>query len=145
MLNWAPAQFNMPQPPITATLTWQGDLRFRATAGTNAIIFDSDSEAGPSPPQAVAMALAGCMAIDLADIVIKGRHPLTALEARITGQRAPDPPRRFTHFTLHFIITGDVPAHAIERAIQLSRDKYCSVWHSLREDTQLDTTFEVHA
>ena len=145
MLNWALAQFNMAQPPITATLTWQGDLRFRAVTGNNAIIFDSDSAAGPSPPQAVAMALGGCMAIDVADILIRGRYPLTALEARVTGERAPDPPRRFTHFTLHFVITGNLPTHAIDRAIQLSRDKYCSVWHSLREDTQLDTTFEVHA
>jgi len=134
----------MAKPPITATLTWQGDLRFRATTATNEIIFDSDSNAGPSPPQAVAMALAGCMAIDLADIVVKGRHSLTALEARIAGERAADPPRRFTQFSLHFIVTGEVPAHAIERAIQLSRDKYCSVWHSLREDILLDTTFEVH-
>jgi putative redox protein len=133
----------MAKPSITATLTWQNDLRFRATSGKNEIIFDSDSDAGPSPPQALAMALAGCMAIDLADIIIKGRHPLTALEARISGERAPDPPRRFTHFALHFVVTGEVPAHAIERAIQLSRDKYCSVWHSLREDMRLDTTFEV--
>jgi putative redox protein len=131
------------RPPIHSTLTWQGDLRFRAVTGQNEIIFDSESQAGPSPPQAVAMALAGCMAIDVADIVIKGRHPLTGLEARITGERAPDPPRRFTRFTLHFVVTGDVPAHAIERAIQLSRDKYCSVWHSLREDIILETTFEV--
>jgi putative redox protein len=133
------------RPPITSTLTWQGDLRFRAVTGNNQIIFDSESEAGPSPPQAVAMALAGCMAIDVADIVIKGRHPLKALEARITGERAADPPRRFTQFALHFVVTGNVPAHAIERAIQLSRDKYCSVWHSLRLDIQLDTTFEVDA
>ena len=135
----------MAKPPISATLTWQGDLRFRATAAHNAIIFDSESEAGPSPPQAVAMALAGCMAIDLADIVIKGRHALKGLEARITGERAPDPPRRFTHFTLHFVVTGAVPSHAIERAIHLSRDKYCSVWHSLRDDMPLETTYEVHA
>ena len=108
------------------------------------IIFDSDSQAGPSPPQAVAMALAGCMAIDVADIVIKGRHRLIALEARITGERAPEPPRRFTHFTLHFEVSGDVPNHVVDRAIQLSRDKYCSVWHSLRADIALDTTFEVH-
>ena len=133
----------MSKPPVTSTLTWQGDLRFRAVTGNNAIIFDSESEAGPSPVHAVAMALAGCMAIDLADIVTKGRHPLTALEARITGERAPDPPRRFTHFTLHFVVTGDVPMHSIERAIQLSRDKYCSVWLSLRQDITLDTTFEV--
>jgi putative redox protein len=131
------------RPLIQSTLTWQGDLRFRAVTGQNEIIFDSESQAGPSPPQAVAMALAGCMAIDLADIVIKGRHALTALEARITGERAADPPRRFTRFTLHFLVSGDVPAHAIERAIQLSRDKYCSVWHSLRQDIGLETTFEV--
>lgn len=135
----------MSRPPIDSTLTWQGDLRFRAVTGQNEIIFDSESQAGPSPPQAVAMALAGCMAIDVADIITKGRHQLTGLEARLRGERAPDPPRRFTRFTLHFAIQGDVPLHAIERAIQLSRDKYCSVWHSLREDTQLETTFEVHA
>lgn len=135
----------MSRPPITSTLTWEGDLRFRAVTGPNTLVFDSDSQAGPSPPQAVAMALAGCMAIDVADIVIKGRHRLTALAARMTGERAEEPPRRFTRFTLHFEVAGDVPAHAVARAIQLSRDKYCSVWHSLRADTALDTTFEVTA
>lgn len=134
----------MSRPAILATLTWQGDLRFRASSGETEIILDSDSDAGPSPPQAVAMALAGCMAIDVADIVIKGRHRLTALEARIVGDRAPDPPRRFTRFTLHFMVRGNAPAHAVERAIALSREKYCSVWHSLRGDIALDTTFELH-
>ena len=133
----------MSAPPITATLTWLGDLRFRASVGTNEITLDSESAAGPSPPQAVAIALAGCMAIDVADIVTKGRHPIDGLDARIVGERAPDPPRRFTRFTLHFTVRGDVPPHAVERAIQLSRDKYCSVWHSLRQDVPLDTTFEV--
>lgn len=133
----------MAAPPIVSTLTWQGDLRFRAVTGTNELILDSDSQAGPSPPQAVAMALAGCMAIDVADIVLKGRHHLTALEVRTSGERAADPPRRFTRFAIHFALTGTVPVHAVERAIQLSRDKYCSVWHSLRADTVLDTTFDV--
>jgi len=132
------------KPPITATLTWQGDLRFRATTGHNDIIFDSDSAAGPSPVQAVAMAFAGCMAIDVADIVIKGRHTLSAMEVKVVAQRVDDPPRRLSHFTLHFSLTGDIPAHAVERAIQLSRDKYCSVWHSLRQDVPLETTFEVN-
>ena len=133
----------MAAPPITSTLTWQGDLRFRAVSGSTELILDSESQAGPSPVHALAMALAGCMAIDVADIVQKGRHELTALEVRVTGQRAADPPRRFTHVTLQFALTGAVPAHAVERAIQLSRDKYCSVWHSLRTDITLDTTFEV--
>ena len=133
----------MPKPPLTATLTWQGDLRFLAATPRASIVLDSDSTAGPSPPEALAMALAGCMAIDVADIVIKGRHALTSLEARIAGRRRDDPPRHFVSFTLHFALTGDVPAHAVERAIQLSRDKYCSVWHSLRQDIDLLTSFEV--
>jgi putative redox protein len=131
------------KPPLTATLTWLGDLKFRAATPRTEIILDSDSTAGPSPPEAVAMALAGCMAIDVADIVIKGRHPLTAMETRISGTRRDDPPRHFVSFTLHFQLTGNVPHHAVQRAIDLSRDKYCSVWHSLRRDIELTTTFEV--
>lgn len=133
------------KPPITAHLTWQGGLRFAARTGTTEIVLDSDGSAGPSPVQAAAMALAGCMAIDVADIVTKGRHPFTALEATIVGQRREDPPSHFVSFTLHFIITGAVPGQAMARAIQLSRDKYCSVWHSLRRDLQFDTSFEVRS
>ena len=133
----------MSKPPISATLTWQGDLRFHAATPLNSITLDADSSAGPSPVDALAMALAGCMAIDVADIVVKGRHDLKSLEARIVGQRRDDPPRHFVSFTLHFALTGNVPPHAVERAIQLSRDKYCSVWLSLRQDTDLVTSFEV--
>ncbi len=89
------------------------------------------------------MALAGCLAIDVADIVIKGRHAIESLEATIVGERRDDPPRHFVSFTVHFALTGDVPGRAVERAIRLSRDKYCSVWHSLRQDIVLRTTFEV--
>ena len=133
------------KPPLSATLVWQGDLRFSAKTPRTEITLDSDSTAGPSPLEALAMALAGCMAIDVADIVMKGRHPMTSLEAAIAGARADDPPRRFLSFALHFTITGAVPAAAVERAIQLSRDNYCSVWHSLRQDIVFDTTFEIRA
>jgi putative redox protein len=131
------------KPPITAALTWQGDLRFHAATPRTAIILDSESTAGPSPPEALAMALAGCMAIDLADIIIKGRYSLRSLEVKLAADRRDDPPRRFVHFTIHFLIGADAPAHAVQRAIDLSREKYCSVWHSLRQDLTLETTFEV--
>jgi putative redox protein len=131
------------KPPLVATLTWQGALSFDATLPRHRIILDGDGVAGPSPVEALAVALAGCMAIDVADIVVKGRHDLAALETRMVAQRRDDPPRRFVSFTLHFALTGNVPAHAVERAIQLSRDKYCSVWHSLRQDIDLLTSFEV--
>jgi putative redox protein len=131
------------KPPTITTLTWQGDLRFHAATRGHSVVLDGDGAAGPSPVDALAMALAGCMAIDVADIVVKGRHELQALEARLVGHRRDDPPRHFVSFTLHFALTGNVPEHAIERAIQLSRDKYCSVWHSLRQDINLFTSFEV--
>jgi putative redox protein len=129
--------------PLSATLTWQRGLKFRAATSRSEIILDSDGIAGPSPVEALAMALAGCMAIDIADIIVKGRHDLKGLDATIAAQRRDEPPRYFVSFTLHFRITGTVPDHAVLRAIDLSRDKYCSVWHSLRRDIELTTTFEV--
>ncbi len=91
------------------------------------------------------MSLAGCMAIDVTDIIIKGRHPLRALEVRLVGERRDEPPRHFLRFTLHFLIGGNVSGRAVQRAIDLSREKYCSVWLSLRQDLALETTFEVNA
>ena len=93
--------------------------------------------------QALAISLAGCMAIDLVDIINKGRHELTSVEALIEGERADTPPRYFTRIDLKYLVRGNVPAHVVERAIALSRDKYCSVWHSLRRDITLTTSFEV--
>ena len=134
----------MVDKPVVATeLIWSGDLRFGATAGATAIITDGDGAAGPSPVQLLAIALAGCMAADVVDILRKGRHPLNGFRATLTGTRTADPPRRLTSVQLHFHIHGDVPTPAIERAIALSRDKYCSVWASLRQDIELTTAFDV--
>ncbi|MEW6320415.1 MAG: OsmC family protein [Acidobacteriota bacterium] len=134
----------MSRAPMTATLTWQDELRFDAASGDARTVLDSKGQAGPSPMQSLAFALAGCMAIDVVDIVRKGRHLLTGLTATLSARRAEEPPRRFEQITLHYVVTGDVPAQAVERAIQLSRDKYCSVWHSMRQDIEFVTTFEVH-
>jgi putative redox protein len=83
------------------------------------------------------------MSIDVVDILTKGRHPVTGLRVAITAERAQEPPRRVTAATIRFHVHGDVPASAVERAIALSHDKYCSVWHSMRQDVELSTTFEV--
>jgi putative redox protein len=93
--------------------------------------------------QVLAESVAACMAIDVVLILTKGRHPLKGLHVSFSGERAPQPPKRFVSVTLKFRITGDVPAAAVERAIDLSRQTYCSVWHSLREDTRLDTEFVI--
>lgn len=131
------------KPPIAVELAWTADLRFDATSGANALVLDSDSEAGPNPVQLLLIGLAGCMSMDVVDIVRKGRHPMTGFRAHLSGERMPDAPRYVRRVTIEFHLQGNVPASAVERAIQLSRDKYCSVWHSLRKDIELITSFDV--
>jgi putative redox protein len=132
-----------PTSPVVLTLEWQGDLRFAGRSGATSMVLDSRAEAGPTPIQAVAYGLAGCMAIDVVNILQKGRHPVTGVRASLTGHRADAVPARFTAFDLHFDVTGSVPPEAIDRAIALSREKYCSVWHSLRQDITLTVTCAV--
>jgi putative redox protein len=132
-----------PKPPVAAELVWSGDLRFAATSGSNALVIDGDNTAGASPVQLLAMSLAGCMASDVVDIIRKGRHALTGLRVAVSAERAPDPPRHITAVALAFHVHGTVPAHAVERAIALSHEKYCSVWHSMRQDIALTTTYEI--
>lgn len=132
-----------PKPPVVAELIWLKELRFGATSGSNALVVDGDSEAGPSPVQLLAVALASCMAIDVLDIIRKGKHPLTAFRTSVSGERRAEPPRRLVSAALTFHVHGAVPQAAVERAIALSRDKYCSVWSSLREDIVLTTAFDI--
>lgn len=132
------------KPPLRVEMVWTTDLQFGATTSNNALVVDGNSAAGFSPTQLLAAALLGCMSTDIVDILRKGRHPLTQFHAALTGERLPDPPRRLTRVLLHFSVHGAVPAAAVERAIALSRDKYCSVWHSLRQDIELTTAFDIH-
>jgi putative redox protein len=131
-------------PPVLLNLEWLGDLRFAGRSGTTEMVLDSRAEVGPAPVQAVAYGLAGCMAIDVVNILQKGRHPLTGVRASLVGHRASTVPARFTAFDLHFDVTGNVPGDAVDRAVALSREKYCSVWHSLREDIAFTTSYEIH-
>lgn len=128
---------------MSAELVWSDHLRFGATSGPNAIVVDGDGAAGPSPLQLAAFALAGCMSADVVAILEKGRHGLTGLRVSFSGERAPEPPRRFVRITLHFHVSGPVPPEAVERAIALSRDTYCSVWHSMRQDIDFVTLIDV--
>lgn len=128
---------------MSAELVWSDHLRFNATSGSSAIVIDGDSAAGPSPVQLAAFGLASCMAADVVAILETGRHGMTALRVSFSGERAPEPPRRFVRITLHFHVSGPVPREAIERAIALSRDRYCSVWHSMRQDIDFVTLFDV--
>jgi putative redox protein len=129
--------------PTVADLAWIGELKFSTTVNKVSLIVDSDGVAGPSPVDALAAALAGCMATDVTHVLTKGRHPLRALRAQFVGARAQEDPHRFLRIELSFTIEGGVPREAVERAIALSREKYCSVWHSMRQDIDFVVTFEL--
>jgi putative redox protein len=131
------------RPPIEVDLTWDGELRFRGRAGQAAVVVDSDGLAGPSPVQALALALAGCMSVDVVHILERGRQPLRGLRSRLLAERASADPHRLVRVDLRFTVRGEVAPDKVERAIALSRETYCSVWHSLRPDIDFTTSFEV--
>lgn len=131
------------RPPLELDLAWQRDLVFEGTVAGRRLLLDGDGRDGVSPVQALGLSLASCMGSDVALILTRGRHPMRALRAHLTAHRAPSDPRRFVRVALRFEVEGAVPAEAVERAIALSREKYCSVWHSLRQDIAFETSFVV--
>jgi putative redox protein len=131
------------KPATEVELVWEHDLVFSGQSKGVSITLDGMSAAGPSPVQALAFAVAGCMAMDVVHVVRKGRHDLRGLTCHLTAQRAPDDPHRFTSVEITYQITGAMPREPVQRAIDLSRDKYCSVWHSLRQDIPLTVTFTI--
>jgi len=132
-----------PIPPITVTASWDSALEFTCQAGKHEVGIDGATYSAPSPMQLFAVAISGCMAVDIVHIIQKSRRKVTALEARFIGERATDNPRRFVRIGLKFAITTDAEPGQVERAIDLSRETYCSVWASMREDIPLDVTFVI--
>jgi putative redox protein len=131
--------------PTTVELVWEHDLVLAGTSGDASIVLDSAGQAGPSPVQALAFALAGCMGMDVVHILRKGRQDLRGLRIVLVAQRADDDPHRMTAVSLDFSVTGEIPKDQIQRAIDLSHEKYCSVWHSMRPDITFETKFSVTA
>jgi len=128
------------KPPLVVDLAWDGRLMFTARADGHEWLLDGRNEAGPSPVAALAASLAGCMAIDIVLILTKGRFDVRSFSARLTGRRADTEPRRFVSIDLNISLDTSAPAEQVDRAIALSREKYCSVWHSLRQDIELTTS-----
>src|SRR5262245_3137554 len=120
--------------PTTLELVWEHDLVLGGRSGNVSMTLDSAAVEGPSPVQALGFAIAGCMAMDVVHILRKARHDLKGLKVALTAERAQQDPHRITSVKLDYTITGNVPKDAVQRALDLSRDKYCSVWHSMRQD-----------
>jgi putative redox protein len=131
------------KPPVAASLSWKHKLVFDAASGGTSVLVDSEGREGPSPMQTLAVSIAGCMSMDVAYILTKGRNTFRALRCDLVAQRAPTNPHRFTSVAIAFVVEGNVPGDAVARAIQLSRDTYCSVWHSLRHDIDFTTSYQV--
>ena len=129
--------------PTAVEIVWERDLVFAGHSGEAAIVLDSAGQAGPSPVQALVFALAGCMGMDVVHILRKGRHDLRGLRVAIVAERAQEDPHRVTAVTIDFTVAGAVPKEQVQRAIDLSHDKYCSVWHSMRQDIGFETRFSV--
>jgi putative redox protein len=131
--------------PTTLELTWDRELIFHGESAGAAITLDSAGKAGPSPVQTLAFALAGCMGMDVVYILRKGRFDLRALTVSLVAERAQEDPHRITSVTIAFAVTGNVPDAQVRRAIDLSHEKYCSVWHSMRQDIPFATRFTISA
>lgn len=129
--------------PTTLELIWEHDLVLKGRSGDAEMVLDSAGKAGPSPVQALAFALAGCMGMDVVYILQKGRLDLKGLKIALSAERAPEDPHRITAVTIDFTVTGDIPKDQIRRAVDLSHEKYCSVWHSMRQDIAFTTTISV--
>jgi putative redox protein len=89
------------------------------------------------------VAVASCSAIDVVDYLEKRRTPASSLRVSVRFSRAPTPPRRLTDLTLVFHVATESDRDHVERAVQLSFDKYCSVASSLAPDINLDWTVEL--
>jgi putative redox protein len=125
------------------SLVWQHGLSFKNGPGAPPIDLESSTPGVLSPMQVLAYAIMGCMAMDVAHILEKGRHDLQALKVTFESERAPEPPRRYTMVHLHFDVSTNAGKDVVERAIQLSHTKYCSVSNTLRQDLDFRTSVTI--
>ncbi len=125
---------------MDATVVWKKGLAFTGTGHTSnqTLTLDADPKAGGEnegfrPTELLLVGLAGCTAMDVISILSKKRQQVSAFEVKAHGERAETDPKRFTSFLVEYVVTGKaVDPAAVERAVELSERKYCSVMATLR-------------
>ena len=122
-------------------LEWEDGFRFQASSAGRTAVVDGKRKASLAPTDLLLSAVAACAGIDVVDILEKGRQQLSGLRVFASGRRRKDPPRYFEAMHFRFVLTGVVSEAKARRAVELSFDKYCSVYHTLRPD--LETTWEI--
>ena len=135
---------------MKTTVKWMDDAAFRAEAanGCEVIIDGSPDiggrERGPRPMELLLMGLGGCSGIDIIQILKKARQDVRGFEMTVSGERSDTDPKVFTKIHLELIITGvDIRESAVQRAIQLSADKYCSASIMLGKTAAINHSYEI--
>lgn len=137
---------------MKARVKWVEDALFLAESGSgHAVVIDGPPEAGgknlgPRPMEMLLLGLGGCSSFDIVDILKKGRHPVSGCEVQISAERAESVPKVFTKIQMHYIVTGTGLAEsAVQRAIDLSAEKYCSASIMLGKTADISYDFEIVA
>jgi putative redox protein len=134
----------------TVRVRWNGSRRFVGwdSAG-HGVVLDSTTAfggdgSGVRPLEAVLYALGGCTGIDVISILEKKRQAVTDFELTVTAEQREEPPRYYDRVNVEYVVTGrGVDPRAVERAIELSEDKYCSVRGMFRSEVQVTSSFRV--
>ena len=133
---------------MQARVKWVEGLTFlgESASGHQVLMDGSAGEKAPSPMEMVLMSVGGCSAIDVVSILQKGRNDVRDCEVKLSSQRRDEPPRTFTAINLHFIVSGKgLSDKVVERAVNLSAEKYCSVSLMLSQAATVTHSFEIHA
>lgn len=129
---------------VDAVLT--GEMRFdiKTDSGHTIVVDTPEENAGASPMELLLVALAGCTGMDIISILRKKRQEVTNYEVRIHGLRAEEHPKVYKEITIEHIFSGhNIQATAVERAIQLSQEKYCGVGSTLDKTANITHTFTI--
>ena len=130
----------------TTTLHWLSGKRFVGIDSTHhsVVLSSKDEGVGVRPSDMLLIALASCTAVDVVEILTKKRMPLDSLEVITTGEQEADPPWTFRKIHLKYRLSGKgLTDKAVEQAIQLSEEKYCSVAATVRATAEITTEFEI--
>jgi putative redox protein len=130
---------------MRATSTWKQDQQFDALSESgHHVIMDADDghSGGPSPVEAILMALCACTSADVVSILKKKREPFASLTVSAAAERAPDVPHLFTHIRLLYRVSGAVAEKAMKDAVTLSQNKYCSISRMLEKTATIEFAIE---
>ena len=132
---------------LTVKLKWDGGFRFTGVnAGGIETVIDGDKQSGASPVELLLEALGACTSVDVVSILEKMRTPAAKFEVTLEADRNRTEPRYLTAARMLFDVWGEgIAPDKLVRAINLSISKYCSVYHSLRDDLKLRPLFRIHA